>query len=81
VQFVLGLPQVLFGLRTVALHVVVIGRPGSLHLVDRFLHVTVNRFQVVPVPHLSAKAAPATKDKPRAAIAIAFFMISPFTIF
>ena len=42
----------LFGLHSVAIHVIVVGRAGALHLMDRFLHMLVNAIKIVPVADL-----------------------------
>jgi hypothetical protein len=52
VELVLGIAQVLFGLDSVAFHVVVIGGAGALHLVNGFRDVLMNLVEVVPVANL-----------------------------
>ena len=48
-KFMLCGAQMLFGFYAVSPHVVVVGGSGNFHLVNRFLHVVVARFQVMPV--------------------------------
>ena len=48
-QFMLGRVQMLFGLRAVALHIVMVGGAGMIHLSDGFIHVVVDSIQIVPV--------------------------------
>jgi phosphoribosylformylglycinamidine synthase subunit PurQ / glutaminase len=43
--------QMLFRFRAMARHVVVIGGPGVIQFMHRFLNVAVSRFQVCPVPN------------------------------
>ena len=53
VQFVLGGAQMLFRLDAVSVHVVVVGRAGSFHFVDGFLHVVMDCLQVAPIASLA----------------------------
>jgi hypothetical protein len=62
-QFVLGLAEVFLCLGAVALHVVVVGRAGSLHFVDRFNNVLVNIIEVVPIVNLSRNQRAGNKRK------------------
>ena len=52
VQFMLCLPQILFRPGAMSGHVVVIGCAGIFHLVDRFLYVVMDFFQIVPIVNL-----------------------------
>ena len=55
VQFVLGGPKVFLGFRSVPGHVVMVGSASSLHLVNCFLYVLVDRFQIMPVVNFLGK--------------------------
>jgi hypothetical protein len=48
-KFMLCSAQVLFWFDPVSPHVVVVGSAGIFHFPDRFLHVVVAHFQVMPV--------------------------------
>src|SRR5271165_4724945 len=48
-QFALCGMQMLFCLYAMSLHVIVVGGAGAVQLVDGFLHVVVDRIQVMPV--------------------------------
>ena len=52
IEFVLGVVKSFLGLNGVAIHVVVIGSLGALHLVDGVDHMMVNGVEVVPVVDL-----------------------------
>ncbi len=49
VQLMLGCVQMFFRLGAMPGHIVVIGSAGVLQLMDRFLHVVMDRVQIVPV--------------------------------
>ncbi len=51
VQLMLGCPQMFFRSCAMPSHIVVVGFAGMIQLMDRFLHMFVDRFQIVPVAH------------------------------
>jgi len=51
VQFTFRFMQVMLRLGAMAGHIVVVGFAGVVQFVDSFLHVAMNRFQIVPVMH------------------------------
>jgi hypothetical protein len=51
-QFVFGGVQVLFGLRAMAFHIIVVGSAGAVHFVDRFQYMLVNFVEIVPIMNL-----------------------------
>ena len=52
IKLMFGGVQVFFGAGAVAFHIEVVSGAGSVHLVDRFLHVFMNFVQIVPIVHL-----------------------------
>jgi len=60
-DFAVGCPQVLFGLRAVSSHVVIIRGPGFVHFPLRFVNVVTRLIEVVPITDGSGKRG--SKDK------------------
>jgi len=60
-QFVFGCVQMLLGLCTVPLHIVVVGGASPVHFVDRFQNALVNFLEVVPIVNLSCNHGPSYK--------------------
>jgi hypothetical protein len=61
VQLALRRPQMLFRLRAMPLHIVVVGGAGHFQLMDRFVHVVMDLVQVMPVTNLIGNRNPSGK--------------------
>lgn len=47
-----GGSQMFFGTDSMAIHVIVIGGPGALHLVNRFRYMLVDIVEIMPIAYL-----------------------------
>ena len=57
--------EMLFGLGAMALHIVVVGGAGMIHLFDGFFHVVMDRVEVVPVVNFFGKRDSGNKRQTR----------------
>jgi len=64
-QLVLGCAEMLFRPHAMPTHIVVVGCAGNFHLVDRFLHMAVASFQVMPVMNPLGDGNPGNKRQAR----------------
>jgi hypothetical protein len=67
VQFALGLTQVFLGLRSVSVHVVMIGGAGTLHFVNGFRNMLVNFLEIMPIADPLREDSPSYKRQTQSA--------------
>ncbi len=60
-QLVLRRMQMLFRLRAMPSHIVVVSGAGMVHFMDRFLYVVMDRVQIVPVTNSIGNRDPSNK--------------------
>ncbi len=72
VQFALGLAQVFFGLRTMPIHVVMIGGAGTLHFVNGFRNMLVNFLEIMPIADLLREDRPGYQRQTQSAYGKSF---------
>ena len=57
----LGGSQMVFSLRAMSIHVVMIGGASAIHLMDGFDYVLVDAVEIVPIPHLRGHSCTGNK--------------------